>query len=128
MQWIYQLNTARVVRGDKVRVMAGLVVPSNGDARPAPGISVGLLAQTLASLENALAQFPGCVVVTAHNRWFLDRLATHILAWERTETIPAQWFWLEGGNFACYAQNKVSRLGAEAARPHRATHSKLIRG
>ncbi|MGA6164174.1 energy-dependent translational throttle protein EttA [Amycolatopsis magusensis] len=82
--------------------------------------------ETLGSLENALEQFPGCAVVISHDRWFLDRVATHILAWEGTDDNPAQWFWFEG-NFEGYEKNKIERLGAEAARPHRVTHRKLTR-
>lgn len=79
------------------------------------------------SLENALEQFPGCAVVISHDRWFLDRVVTHILAWEGgTDENPASWFWFEG-NFEAYEKNKVDRLGAEAARPHRVTHRKLTR-
>jgi ATP-binding cassette ChvD family protein len=82
--------------------------------------------ETLSSLENALEQFPGCAVVISHDRWFLDRVVTHILAWEGTDENPASWFWFEG-NFEAYEKNKVERLGAEAARPHRVTHRKLTR-
>ncbi|MDV6011986.1 energy-dependent translational throttle protein EttA [Haloechinothrix sp. LS1_15] len=82
--------------------------------------------ETLGSLENALEQFPGCAVVISHDRWFLDRIATHILAWEGTEENPAKWFWFEG-NFEGYERNKIERLGADAARPHRVTHRKLTR-
>ena len=82
--------------------------------------------ETLGSLENALEQFPGCAVVISHDRWFLDRVATHILSWEGTDENPAQWFWFEG-NFEGYEKNKIERLGAEAARPHRVTHRKLTR-
>ncbi|WP_020502611.1 energy-dependent translational throttle protein EttA [Sciscionella marina] len=82
--------------------------------------------ETLGSLENALEQFPGCAVVISHDRWFLDRVATHILAWEGTDEDPARWFWFEG-NFEGYEQNKIERLGPEAARPHRVTHRKLTR-
>ena len=82
--------------------------------------------ETLGSLENALEQFPGCAVVISHDRWFLDRVVTHILAWEGTDENPASWFWFEG-NFEAYERNKVERLGAEAARPHRVTHRKLTR-
>jgi len=78
--------------------------------------------ETLSSLENALLDFPGCAVITAHDRWFLDRVATHILAWEG----GANWFWFEG-NFEAYEKNKIDRLGAEAARPHRVTYRKLTR-
>ncbi|MBA0126422.1 energy-dependent translational throttle protein EttA [Haloechinothrix sp. YIM 98757] len=82
--------------------------------------------ETLGSLENALEQFPGCAVVISHDRWFLDRVATHILAWEGTEENPGKWFWFEG-NFEGYEKNKVERLGVDAARPHRVTHRKLTR-
>ncbi|SHE24827.1 energy-dependent translational throttle protein EttA [Actinomyces glycerinitolerans] len=82
--------------------------------------------ETLSSLENALLNFAGCSVVITHDRWFLDRVATHILAWEGTEENPASWYWFEG-NFASYEENKVQRLGAEAARPHRVTYRKLTR-
>src|SRR3982074_64376 len=83
--------------------------------------------ETLGSLENALEKFPGCAVVISHDRWFLDRTCTHILAWEGDATNEAKWFWFEG-NFAAYEDNKVDRLGLEAARPHRVTHRKLTRG
>ena len=82
--------------------------------------------ETLSSLENALLDFPGCAVVISHDRMFLDRVATHILAWEGDEADPARWFWYEG-NFEAYEKNKVERLGAEAARPHRVTYRKLTR-
>ncbi|WP_216216113.1 energy-dependent translational throttle protein EttA [Amycolatopsis aidingensis] len=82
--------------------------------------------ETLGSLENALEQFPGCAVVISHDRWFLDRVATHILAWEGDDDNPAKWFWFEG-NFEGYERNKIERLGAEAARPHRVTRRKLTR-
>jgi ATP-binding cassette ChvD family protein len=82
--------------------------------------------ETLGSLENALEQFPGCAVVISHDRWFLDRVVTHILAWEGADDHPASWFWFEG-NFEAYEKNKISRLGVEAARPHRVTHRKLTR-
>ncbi len=83
--------------------------------------------ETLGSLENALEQFPGCAVVISHDRWFLDRVVTHILAWEGTDENPAAWYWFEG-NFEGYERNKVERLGLEAARPHRVTYRKLTRG
>ncbi|SES17917.1 ATP-binding cassette protein, ChvD family [Lentzea xinjiangensis] len=82
--------------------------------------------ETLGSLENALEQFPGCAVVISHDRWFLDRVATHILAWEGTDENPSQWYWFEG-NFEGYEKNKLERLGADAARPHRVTYRKLTR-
>ena len=68
-------------------------------------------------LENALLEFPGCAVVVSHDRWFLDRVATHILAWEGTDENPDQWYWFEG-NFEAYEKNKVERLGEAAANPH----------
>ncbi len=79
--------------------------------------------ETLSSLENALLEFPGCAVVVSHDRWFLDRVATHILAYEG----ESNWFWFEG-NFESYEKNKVERLGPDAARPHRVTYRKLTRG
>jgi len=82
--------------------------------------------ETLGSLENALLEFPGCAVVISHDRWFLDRVATHILAYEGDEDDPAKWYWFEG-NFASYEENKVARLGQDAARPHRVTYRRLTR-
>jgi len=82
--------------------------------------------ETLGPRVNGVEQFPGCAVVISHDRWFLDRVVTHILAWEGSDETPASWFWFEG-NFESYEKNKVERLGAEAARPHRVTHRKLTR-
>ncbi|GGN68246.1 energy-dependent translational throttle protein EttA [Actinoplanes lobatus] len=82
--------------------------------------------ETLSSLENALLEFPGCAVVISHDRMFLDRVTTHMLAWEGTDEDPDKWFWFEG-NFDAYEKNKIDRLGAEAARPHRVTYRKLTR-
>jgi ATPase subunit of ABC transporter with duplicated ATPase domains len=82
--------------------------------------------ETLSSLENALLEFPGCAVVITHDRWFLDRVSTHILAYEGTEKEPGYWHWFEG-NFESYEQNKIERLGPEAAAPHRSTYRKLTR-
>ena len=82
--------------------------------------------ETLGSLENALENFPGCAVVISHDRWFLDRTCTHILAWEGDDDNEANWFWFEG-NFGGYEENKIERLGADAARPHRVTHRRLTR-
>src|SRR5215216_1641438 len=82
--------------------------------------------ETLSSLENALLEFPGCAVVISHDRMFLDRVASHMLAWEGTDEDPDKWFWFEG-NFEAYEKNKVDRLGADAARPHRVTYRKLTR-
>ncbi len=108
--------------GERGRVNLALTLRQGGNLllldEPANDLDV----ETLSSLENALADFPGCAVITSHDRWFLDRVATHILAWEG----GASWFWFEG-NFEAYEKNKVDRLGAEAARPHRVTHRKLTR-
>jgi ATP-binding cassette ChvD family protein len=82
--------------------------------------------ETLSSLENALLEFPGCAVVISHDRMFLDRITTHMLAWEGTDEDPDKWFWFEG-NYDAYEKNKIDRLGAEAARPHRVTYRKLTR-
>ena len=82
--------------------------------------------ETLSSLENALLEFPGCAVVVSHDRWFLDRVATHILAYEGDEENPSKWYWFEG-NFESYEENKVERLGPDAAKPHRVTHRRLTR-
>ncbi len=82
--------------------------------------------ETLQSLENGLLEFPGCAVVVSHDRWFLDRTATHILAWEGDDADDAKWFWFEG-NYADYEANKIARMGIEAARPHRVTHRRLTR-
>ncbi|MGX6602194.1 energy-dependent translational throttle protein EttA [Micromonosporaceae bacterium Da 78-11] len=82
--------------------------------------------ETLSSLENALLEFPGCAVVISHDRMFLDRVTTHMLAWEGTDEHPDKWFWFEG-NFDAYEKNKIERLGADAARPHRVTYRKLTR-
>ncbi|MEO5920319.1 MAG: energy-dependent translational throttle protein EttA [Pseudolysinimonas sp.] len=82
--------------------------------------------ETLSSLENALLEFPGCAVVITHDRWFLDRIATHILSYEGTDEDPANWYWFEG-NFEAYEENKIARLGPDAAKPHRSVHRKLTR-
>ena len=108
--------------GERGRMNLALTLKQAGNLllldEPANDLDV----ETLASLEEALLEFPGCAVVTSHDRWFLDRVATHILAWEG----GADWFWFEG-NFAAYEQNKPARLGDEAARPHRVTYRKLTR-
>ncbi|HET9518133.1 MAG TPA: ATP-binding cassette domain-containing protein, partial [Actinoplanes sp.] len=82
--------------------------------------------ETLSSLENALLEFPGCAVVISHDRMFLDRVTTHMLAWEGTDEEPDKWFWFEG-NYESYEKNKIDRLGPDAARPHRVTYRKLTR-
>jgi ATP-binding cassette ChvD family protein len=113
--------------GERNRLNLALTLKQGGNVLLLDEPTNDLDIETLASLENAIGEFPGCAVVTAHDRWLLDRLATHILAWEGTETAPAQWYWFEG-NFACYEQNRMRRLGLDAPRPYRTTHRKLIRG
>ena len=113
--------------GERNRLNLALTLKEGGNLILLDEPTNDLDVETLGSLENALEQFPGCAVVTSHDRWFLDRVATHILAWEGDEENPAKWFWFEG-NFEGYEKNKIERLGAEAARPHRVTHRKLTRG
>lgn len=112
--------------GERNRLNLALTLKQGGNLLLLDEPTNDLDVETLASLENALEQFPGCAVVVTHDRWFLDRVATHILAWEGTEENPDQWYWFEG-NFESYEANKVERLGAEAARPHRVTHRRLKR-
>ncbi|WP_136520521.1 energy-dependent translational throttle protein EttA [Cellulomonas telluris] len=112
--------------GERNRLNLALTLKQGGNLLLLDEPTNDLDVETLGSLENALLEFPGCAVVVSHDRWFLDRVATHILAYEGTEEDPARWYWFEG-NFASYEENKVQRLGPEAARPHRVTHRKLRR-
>lgn len=112
--------------GERNRLNLALTLKQGGNLLLLDEPTNDLDVETLASLENALLEFPGCAVVITHDRWFLDRVATHILAWEGIEENPANWYWFEG-NFESYEKNKVDRLGAEAARPHRVTHRRLRR-
>ena len=109
--------------GERNRLNLALTLKQGGNVLLLDEPTNDLDVETLGSLENALLEFPGCAVITSHDRWFLDRIATHILAYEG----DSQWFWFEG-NFESYEKNKIDRLGAEAARPHRATYRKLTRG
>ncbi|MFQ6144554.1 energy-dependent translational throttle protein EttA [Streptomyces seoulensis] len=109
--------------GERNRLNLALTLEQGGNLLLLDEPTNDLDVETLASLENALFGFPGCAVITAHDRWFLDRVATHILAWEG----GADWFWFEG-DFAGYEANKLQRLGSDAARPHRITHRRLVRG
>jgi ATP-binding cassette ChvD family protein len=109
--------------GERNRVNLALTLKQGGNLLLLDEPTNDLDVETLSSLENALLDFPGCAVITSHDRWFLDRVATHILAWEG----GASWFWFEG-NFEGYEKNKIERLGAEAARPHRVTYRRLTRG
>ena len=112
--------------GERNRLNLALTLKQGGNLILLDEPTNDLDIETLSSLENALVNFPGCAVVISHDRWFLDRTCTHILAWEGDEDNEAKWFWFEG-NFAAYEENKVERLGVEAARPHRVTHRKLRR-
>ncbi|WP_374927737.1 energy-dependent translational throttle protein EttA [Kytococcus sedentarius] len=112
--------------GERNRLNLALTLKAGGNLLLLDEPTNDLDVETLGSLENALLEFPGCAVVISHDRWFLDRVATHILAYEGTDEEPANWYWFEG-NFASYEENKVERLGEEAARPHRVTHRRLTR-
>ncbi|MFJ8434114.1 energy-dependent translational throttle protein EttA [Kitasatospora sp. NPDC094019] len=109
--------------GERNRLNLALTLKQGGNLLLLDEPTNDLDVETLSSLENALLEFPGCAVVISHDRWFLDRVATHILAYEG----ESKWFWFEG-NFDSYEKNKVERLGSDAARPHRATYKKLTRG
>ncbi|MEU6573910.1 energy-dependent translational throttle protein EttA [Streptomyces sp. NPDC046805] len=109
--------------GERNRLNLALTLKQGGNLLLLDEPTNDLDVETLSSLENALLDFPGCAVVVSHDRWFLDRVATHILAYEG----DSKWFWFEG-NFESYEKNKIERLGADAARPHRATYKKLTRG
>lgn len=109
--------------GERNRLNLALTLKIGGNLLLLDEPTNDLDVETLSSLENALLEFPGCAVITSHDRWFLDRVATHILAYEG----DSQWFWFEG-NFESYEANKIDRLGPEAARPTRATYRKLTRG
>jgi ATPase subunit of ABC transporter with duplicated ATPase domains len=118
-----QQKPTRVLSGgERNRLNLALTLKQGGNVLLLDEPTNDLDVETLGSLENALLEFPGCAVITSHDRWFLDRVATHILAYEG----DSQWFWFEG-NFDSYEKNKVERLGEEAARPHRTTYRKLTR-
>ncbi len=108
--------------GERNRLNLALTLKQGGNLLLLDEPTNDLDVETLTSLENALLDFPGCAVVISHDRWFLDRIATHILAYEG----ESKWFWFEG-NFESYEENKIARLGIDAARPHRATYRKLTR-
>jgi ATP-binding cassette ChvD family protein len=112
--------------GERNRLNLALTLKEGGNVILLDEPTNDLDVETLGSLENALLEFPGCAVVISHDRWFLDRVATHILAWEGDDENSAKWYWFEG-NFESYEKNKLERLGQEAARPHRVTYRKLTR-
>jgi ATP-binding cassette ChvD family protein len=117
-----QKPTGVLSGGERNRLNLALTLKQGGNLLLLDEPTNDLDVETLSSLENALLEFPGCAVITSHDRWFLDRIATHILAYEG----DSLWFWFEG-NFESYEKNKIERLGADAARPHRATYRKLTR-
>ena len=121
-----QKPTGVLSGGERNRLNLALTLKIGGNVLLLDEPTNDLDVETLSSLENALLDFPGCAVVISHDRMFLDRVATHILAWEGEDDDPSRWFWFEG-NFDAYEKNKVDRLGAEAARPHRVTYRKLTR-
>jgi ATP-binding cassette ChvD family protein len=112
--------------GERNRLNLALTLKQGGNLLLLDEPTNDLDVETLGSLENALLEFPGCAVVITHDRWFLDRIATHILAYEGTEDDPANWYWFEG-NFEAYEENKIQRLGPDAAKPHRSAYRKLTR-
>jgi ATP-binding cassette ChvD family protein len=112
--------------GERNRLNLALTLKEGGNLLLLDEPTNDLDVETLGSLENALLEFPGCAVVISHDRWFLDRVTTHILAWEGSDENPAGWYWFEG-NFDSYEKNKVERLGPDAARPHAVTYRKLTR-
>ncbi len=112
--------------GERNRLNLALTLKEGGNLILLDEPTNDLDVETLSSLENALENFPGCAVVISHDRWFLDRTCTHILAWEGDDDNEAKWFWFEG-NFGAYEENKIERMGPDAARPHRVTHRRLTR-
>ena len=121
-----QKMTGVLSGGERNRLNLALTLKEGGNLLLLDEPTNDLDVETLGSLENALLAFPGCAVVISHDRWFLDRVVTHILAYEGDEENPSKWYWFEG-NFESYEANKVERLGADAARPHRVTYRKLGR-
>ena len=113
--------------GERNRLNLALTLKQGGNLLLLDEPTNDLDIETLSSLENALIEFPGCAVVITHDRWFLDRIATHILAYEGTDDDPAHWHWFEG-NFDAYEEDKIARLGPDAAKPHRSVYRKLTRG
>jgi ATPase subunit of ABC transporter with duplicated ATPase domains len=121
-----QKPTGVLSGGERNRLNLALTLKIGGNVILLDEPTNDLDVETLSSLENALLEFPGCAVVISHDRMFLDRVATHILAWEGDEKDPSRWLWF-AGNIEAYEKNKVERLGEEAARPHRVTYRRLTR-
>jgi ATPase subunit of ABC transporter with duplicated ATPase domains len=120
-----QKKASMLSGGERNRLNLALTLKQGGNLLLLDEPTNDLDTETLESLEEALERFPGCSVVISHDRWFLDRVATHILAWEGTDENPGNWFWYEG-NFEAYQKNREDRLGPEASKPHR-LHRKLTR-
>jgi ATP-binding cassette ChvD family protein len=112
--------------GERNRLNLALTLKEGGNLLLLDEPTNDLDVETLGSLENALLEFPGCAVVITHDRWFLDRVATHILSYEGSDDNPDHWYWFEG-NFEAYEENKIARLGPDAAKPHRSTYRRLTR-
>ena len=112
--------------GERNRLNLALTLKEGGNLLLLDEPTNDLDVETLGSLENALLEFPGCAVVITHDRWFLDRVASHILAYEGSDDNPDHWYWFEG-NFEAYEENKIARLGPDAAKPHRSTYRRLTR-
>jgi ATP-binding cassette ChvD family protein len=121
-----QKMTGVLSGGERNRLNLALTLKEGGNLLLLDEPTNDLDVETLGSLENALLEFPGCAVVISHDRWFLDRVVTHILAYEGDDENPGKWYWFEG-NFEAYEANKIERLGPEATRPHRVTYRKLTR-
>ncbi len=121
-----QKPTGVLSGGERNRLNLALTLKEGGNLILLDEPTNDLDVETLGSLENALENFPGCAVVISHDRWFLDRTCTHILAWEGADDDESRWFFFEG-NFSDYEKNKVARMGPDAAKPHRVTHRKLTR-
>jgi ATP-binding cassette ChvD family protein len=121
-----QKPTGVLSGGERNRLNLALTLKDGGNVLLLDEPTNDLDVETLRSLEDALEDVPGCAVVISHDRWFLDKVATHILSWEGTDEQPGRWYWFEGG-FSDYERNKVERLGEDAARPHRVTHRRLAR-
>ncbi len=121
-----QKPTGVLSGGERNRLNLAMTLKEGGNVLLLDEPTNDLDVETLGSLENALLEFPGCAVVISHDRWFLDRVATHILAWEGDSEDAGSWYWFEG-NFESYEKNKVARMGQDAARPHRVTYRKLTR-
>lgn len=121
-----QKKASALSGGERGRLNLALTLAQGGNLLLLDEPTNDLDVETLASLENALLEFPGCAVVITHDRWFLDKVATHILAWEGTADDPSKWWWFEG-NFEGYEENKIARLGKDFATNSRTIHKRLTR-